>query len=228
MRINPWLIASGVVALALAGCDLGGTYEQRFQASLTSVGEEAALNNLLHADPTEVPGSGITLRLPATFDSGAKSLPATEAGAQPPFANLPGLNYAMERLLGNDPQNPTSYAAAYIYLAAVPKAEKKSEDVQAEVQKQVGTAFAGANWTETQVGKGLNGKLMSVSGQQDFVTADAAGGRATAKLDGQFDLYLFESGSHVVLVGFRAPKAEAATYAFFDAVKASIGTVEGG
>jgi hypothetical protein len=228
MRIERRFMAFAALTMLLAGCDLGGTYEQRFQASLTSVGQEAALNNLLHADPTEVPGSGITLRLPATFDSGAKSLPATDPAAQPPFANLPGLNYAMERLLGNDPQNPTTYAAAYIYLAAVPKAEKKSEDVQTEVQKQVGTAFAGANWTETQIGKGQSGKLMSVSGQQDFVTADAAGGRATAKLDGQFDLYLLESGSHVVLVGFRAPKAEAATYALFDAVKAAIGTVEGG
>jgi hypothetical protein len=227
MRIDRWLLATGVSALLLAGCDLGGTYQQRYTASLTSVGQEAALNNLLHAQPTEVPGSGITLRLPATFDSGAKSLQAAEAGAQPPFANLPGLNYAMERLL-DDPADASKFAAAYIYLAAVPKAEKKSEDVQAEVQKQVGTAFAGANWTETQIGKGLNGKLMSVTGQQDFVTADAAGGRATAKLDGQFDLYLFESGSHVVMVGFRAPTAQATKYTLFEAAKAAIGTVEGG
>ena len=227
MQIHRWQIVSGVMAVVLAGCDLGGTYEQRFQASLTSVGQEAALNSLLHADPTEVPGSGITLRLPATFDSGAKSLPATDPAAQPPFANLPGLNYALERLL-DDPADAAKFAGAYVYLAAVPKAEKKSEDVQAEVQKQVGTAFAGANWTESQIGKGLNGKLMTVTGQQDFVTADAAGGRATAKLDGQFDLYLFESGSHVVMIGFRAPTAQATKYTLFDAAKAAIGTVEGG
>ena len=227
MQIHRWQIVSGVMAVVLAGCDLGGTYEQRFQASLTSVGQEAALNSLLHADPTEVPGSGITLRLPATFDSGAKSLPATDPAAQPPFANLPGLNYALERLL-DDPADAAKFAGAYVYLAAVPKAEKKSEDVQAEVQKQVGTAFAGASWTEAQIGKGLSGKLMTVTGQQDFVTADAAGGRATAKLDGQFDLYLFESGSHVVLVGFRAPTAQATKYTLFEAAKAAIGTVEGG
>jgi hypothetical protein len=68
-----------------------------------------------------------------------------------------------------------------------------------------------------------------VSGQQDFQTSDAQGARSVAKLEGQFDLYFYESPTHFVFVGFRAPKAQAAKYTLSEAIKASLSTLsEGG
>ena len=45
-------------------------------------------------------------------------------------------------------------------------------------------------------------KLLSVSGPQDFDGGQI--GKPVEKLEGQMDLYLYESGTHVVLIGFRA------------------------
>jgi hypothetical protein len=42
------------------------------------------------------------------------------------------------------------------------------------------------------------------------------------------DLYLYESGTHVVLIGFRSPSAQAGKYKFFEAARLAIGTITAG
>jgi hypothetical protein len=231
---NLGIVAAGVLGLLLAGCDLGGTYGKRYSESLASVGKRAAVDAMLHAATTAVldgggKPSGVQLRLPSVLDANSKSLPATEARAQPPFLKIPGLNYAIERML-DDPADATKFAPAYCYLAAVPKAEQPADAIQAEVLKQAQAAFPGAAWSDAQLSSPSGGpvaaKLLSLSGPQDFDNGQIGG--PVAKLDGKMDLYLYEGATHTVLVGFRAPTAQAGKYQFFEAAKLAAGTLAAG
>jgi hypothetical protein len=220
------LIAGGIIAALLTGCDLSGTYEKRAADAISSVGEKAAIAALLAPSSTAVAPSTVSLRLPVSIDNDGKtSLKPDDPSFHPPFVAIPGLTTTLERLLDDD---AGKFAAAYIYLGAIPKENKKAADVQAEVQKQIATAFPAANWQDAQLGGALPAKHLSASGPQDFQTADAQGARTVARLEGQFDLYFHESPTHFVFIGFRAPKAQATKYTLSEAIKASLGTVEAG
>lgn len=233
MSKRRWRIATlAACGLLLAGCDLGGTYSQRYNESLVSVGKRAAVDAMLHATETSVPDgggkpSGVSLRLPSVLDANSKSLPAADARAQPPFLKIPGLNYTYERML-DDPADATKFAPAYCYLGAVSTAEQKSDAVQADLLKQAQAAFPGVAWTTVQLsspaGDSVTAKVLSLSGPQDFDNGQIGG--PVAKLDGQLDLYLYEGATHVVLIGFRAPSAQAGKYQFFEAAKVAMGTLK--
>jgi hypothetical protein len=226
MRFERMSVAWAASACLLAGCDLGGTYEKRATEALASVGQRAALEALLAPSATTVAPSTLSLRLPVAIDNDGKAaLKTDDPSFNPPFVAIPGLTATIERLLDDE---AGKFAAAYVYLGAVPKEGKKAVDVQAEVQKQVATAFPAANWQDAQLGPALPGKYLSLSGPQDFQTADAQGARTTAKLDGQFDLYFHETATHFVFIGFRAPKGQATKYTLADAIKASLSTAEAG
>jgi hypothetical protein len=222
------LAMAGWAMCVLAGCDLGGAYSKRYSQSLESVGKKAALDAMLCGATTSVTdaamqSAGANLRLPSLFAEHANSIGATDPAAQPGFLKLPGFSYTIERLV-DDPADPQKFAAVHCYLAAVPKASGKADEIQTEIQRQVVAALPGAAWQDEQMG-GTAGKLMSVVGAQDFLTADATGARAAARLDGQLDLYFFETGSHYAVVGFRWPKAHGDKYKFFDSTKVSVGTL---
>jgi hypothetical protein len=224
------LVGCGLVCLA--GCDLGGTYSKRYNESITSVGQRAATAAMLHGDETAVPAgdgkpSGMQLRLPSVLDANSKSLPATEPRAQPPFMKIPGLNYAYERML-DDPADATKFAPVYCYLGAVPKADQPVDALQADLLKQAQAAVPGAAWSDVQLaspsGSTVAAKMLSLSGPQDFDNGQIGG--PVAKLEGQMDLYLYEGATHHVLIGFRAPTAQAGKYRFFDAAKLAMGTLK--
>jgi hypothetical protein len=229
VKLGREFVAIGA-AISLAGCDLGGTYGKRYSESLTSVGQRAAAAAMLCDAETQVTDaatkpSGVMLRLPSLFKEHAASLAASEPRAQPPFLKIPGFSYTIERLV-DDPADPKKFAAVHCYLAAVPKADQQADALQADVQTQVAAALPGAAWQDVQLGGGISGKLLSVTGPQEFHTADASGATAPATIDGRLDLYFCESDSHLVLVGFRAPTAHAGKYQFFDAVKISLETLK--
>ncbi len=226
MRLEKHWIIGALAAALLTGCDLGGTYEDRATEAIASVGQKAALEAMLAPSSTTVAPSTFSLRLPASIDNDGKSaLKSDDPSANPPFVAIPGLTSTLERLLDDD---GGKFAAAYVYLGAVPKEDKKAVDVQAEVQKQIATAFPAANWQDAALAPALPGKHLSASGPQDFQTADAQGARSVANLDGQFDLYFHESPTHFVFIGFRAPKAQATKYTLAEAIKASLSTAEAG
>jgi hypothetical protein len=226
MRLDRTLLLGAALAILLAGCDLSGTYEKRAAEAISSVGQRAATEALLAPASTTAAPDTLSLRLPVSLDNDGKTtLKSDDPSFNPPFVAIPGLTTTIERLLDDD---AGKFAAAYVYLGAIPKEGKKAVDVQAEVQKQVATAFPAANWQDVQLGPALPGKHLSVSGPQDFQTADAQGARTTAKLDGQFDLYFHETGTHFVFIGFRAPKGQATKYTLADAIKAALSTVEAG
>ena len=155
--------------------------------------------------------TGISLRLPQLIGGSVVALRAAEAGAQPPFMQLPGLSYTYPLQVQEQP--------AYAYFAAVAVAEKSADVLAQEVQTAVAAAFSGATWTDetlsTPTGGSLTLKRISVTGNQAF---------GDKKEDGRFDLYLVTSATHTVLLGWRAP-ITAST--FFQHVAIAMGSVEG-
>lgn len=225
-RRNWSLLLVGVVALA--GCDLTGSYSQRYAASLDSVGKRAAAEKLLAPSPTTIAPAAATIRLPASIgDQHATNLPAGDANAHPPFAKLPGLSTTVQRLLANHETAPTQYLAAYAYLGAVPIGEQPTDAVLTELQKQVGAAFAGATWQDAQVGN-LSGKMLSVTGPQVFASTDQQGTAGSATVDGRFEVYCCPAGAHTLVIAFRVPTAEGNKWDVFSGIQASIASVQGG
>jgi hypothetical protein len=201
--------------LFLAGC-FSGDYNRRMDDSIKQLGEMGAKANAIY--PTSSPvqdagatATGISLRLPQLIGGSVVALRASEAGAQPPFMQLPGLSYTYPLQIQEQP--------AYAYFAAVAVAEKGADVLAQEVQTAVAAAFSGATWTDavlsTPSGDSLTLKRISVTGNQAF---------GDKKEDGRFDLYLVTSATHSVLIGWRAP-ISAST--FFQHVDISMGSVEG-
>lgn len=220
------------LSVALAGC--GTTeYNKRFEASLTQVSARAAFDQTLHSASTDVVDatgqkSGVSLRLPRVLDDKSKSLPPADKRAQPPFVKLPGLGYTLERLL-DDSSQPAKFAPAYCYLAAVPKADQKADELQADVQRQISGALGAGSWQDVQVdtlsGQKLPVRLISIKGQQEFDGGQSGG--PVERLDGQIDLYFVDAPKYHVLIGFRCPAVQAEKYKFFEAGRAAVGSIEG-
>jgi hypothetical protein len=215
------------LTILLSGCGTG-EYNTRLAATLRGAGQKAQFDKFLYPEGGEVQvndaggqASGVKLRIPNTLDANSKTLANTEPRAQPPFVKLPGLGYAYERQL-DDPGG--KFAPVYLYLCAVPKADQKADALLADIQKGAAAVGQGA-WQDQQVdtpaGAKLPVKLLSVTGQQDFDP-----GTGPTKLDGRFDCYFYDAPQHFVFVAFRAPTAQATKYLYFDAAKASVGTLQ--
>ena len=208
-----WPIFAAV--LLLTGC-FSGDYNRRMDESMKQLGDLGEKANAIY--PTTSPvqdaggtATGINLKLPQFISGSLTALRATEAGAQPPFMQLPGLSYTYAPQVQEQP--------AYAYFAAVAVAEKGADVLEQEVQAAVAAAFSGAAWTEetlsTPTGGSITLKRISVTGNQAF---------GDKKEDGRFDLYLIPSATHTVLIGWRAP-ISATT--FFQHATISMGSVEG-
>jgi hypothetical protein len=214
----------------LAGCDITGEYERRFQETLTGTGQRAALDAILFAAESEITGeggaaSGVKLRLPSLCDNESKSL-ASEPRAQPPFVKLPGVGYSLQRAL---PDDANQFAPAYVHVAAVPKADQSPDQVQAPIAVAMKTLFPSAAWSDAQFktpqGGTISHKVIRGDGMQDFDLSGTGG--AVQSLDGRFALYFIESPTHYALIGFRAPKAQADKWQVDAAIEAAMGTVSG-
>jgi hypothetical protein len=224
------LLIAGALAIGvtLAGCDLSGEYEKKFQDALTSTAQRAAFDQSLYPNDEEVKdaagkGTGVRIRIPKLFDKDSKSLRASDQRAHPPFMQLPGLNYTRERQLDD---SGGQFLPAYAYFGALPKGEQKGDAVQAALAQQVAAALPGAAWADAQLktpdGQTITLKRLRAAGQQDFVNLQK---NAPQKADGRFDLYLVEAPAHHVLIGWRAPKAQAENRQFDAAAEAAMGTV---
>jgi hypothetical protein len=216
----------GALALAV-GCDLTGEYEAEFKKALSSAGQRAVFDQSLHPSETDLTDAarksvGVRLRLPKLFDKDSKSLPATEARATPPFMRFPGLSYALERQIDDD---KGQFMPAYVHFGAVPKADQKADALQAAIAQQVAAALPGAAWADaplqTPDGQSITFKRLQATGPQDFMNLQT---NQPIKLDGRFDLYLIDAPAHYVLIGWRAPKAQADKYQFSTAAEAAMGT----
>lgn len=220
-----------VVALVVAGCDLTGQYEKKFQEALQTAGHKALYDKYLHQDTVELAEAngkslGVKLRLPKLFDNNTKTLNPSAPRAQPPFGDLPGLVNTRERQL-DDAQG--QFLPSYCYIAAVPKASQKADALQNAVAKQVAAALPGASWGDavlkTPSGQSVTLKRLRGSGNQEFFNL-TKNPPASVKIEGVFDLYLIDTPQAHVLVGWRCPKPQADKYEFLAATEAAMGTVE--
>lgn len=198
----------------VAGGCFTGEYGRRMDQTISTLAAQGAKAAAVWGDPTSVSDSGISLRLPVFVDDKSAYLEPTSPNAQPPFYNLPGFS--------NSYEIPFDGVPAYVYLAAVKADEKPTDALAQEVQAGVGRTFSSAVWQdvtlETFSGGSMAVKKLSAIGPQVF------GGE---KADGQFDLYMVSSGSHNVLIGWRAAAATAVAHEFFEKAAISMGTVAG-
>jgi hypothetical protein len=225
------LLATLGIAL-LAGCDLTGQYDKNFQAALQKSAQRAKFDLNLHAAPTELNDAagasvGVKLRLPKFFDDKSKWLKPADLKAAAAFVGLPfpDASTAIERQL--DDQN-SQFLPVYGYFTAIPKTEQQAEALSVAIERAAGAALSpGAKWADVAIdkpdGSTANFKRLQAAGPQSFLDGQK---KAPAKVDGQFDLYLIDAGNHHVLIGWRAPKAQAEKYQFEQAIKAAMGTVE--
>ena len=121
-----WL--AGFVCSTGAGC-FSGEYNRRMQATMDQLNRLGNIAAVIYAQPSPVQdvkrtNTGISLRLPLVLEK-AKALAPTDADAQPPFMQLPGLAYAYELQLADQP--------AYAYFAAVPTSEKDAAALEADI-----------------------------------------------------------------------------------------------
>jgi hypothetical protein len=117
---------------------------------------------------------------------------------QPPGMALPGFAYS----------HPVE--AGRIYIGAVPLT-KNIDAVMADIKAEVNKVIPGVEWADAQVDSPDGGNFSSprISG------ADSEGNR--------LDVYLVTSGTHHVVVGWRAPKDNSD---FFTASEYSMGTTK--
>ena len=100
--------------------------------------------------------------------------------------------------------------AGHIYIGAVPL-PKNTDAVKADIRAEVHKLIPGADWADAPVASptGGNFSLPRISGE------DSEGNR--------LDVYFVTSGSHHVLLGWRAPKDN---FSFFTASEYSMGTIK--
>ncbi len=218
--VSQSLISLGIsfCCLSLAGC-LTGAYQARMDETLAQLRADTERAAAVHAtfwtvkDSTDT-ATGITLRLPVFVGNSAKPLARSDAGAQPPFCQIPGLAYAYEL--------PFDGVPAFVYFAAVRADIKDVETLSSEVQTEVAKAFSAAGWQDVSLttfgGGTVQVRRISCAGPQLF---------GTQKEEGIFELYLFSSASHHVLLGWRASSPTNAAQGFFDKVAISMSTVQG-
>lgn len=212
----PWFMA--LVCSGLSGC-FSGDYARRMEETTKKLQQLGDIASVIfgQASPVNDPAgsaTGIQIRLPLIIDGNAKSLLGNDPAAQPPFVPLPGLAYSYEMQVGGQP--------AFAYFAAVASGEKTAEVVAQEVQAAINTSFSSAVWNDTTLktpdGGSVTVKLLSVTGSQKF-------GQDVE--DGRFDLYLVSSGTHHVLIGWRAPVVSGTNAGFFENAARAMGSVQG-
>ena len=217
-----------LLLVAVAGCDLTGQYEKKFQEALRTSAQRAVFDLNLNPTFTEVidparKNVGVRLRIPRFFDASSKSLAAADLKG-PALLAVPGLSYAVERQLDDA---SGKFLPVYVYFAAIPKAEQKTDALQAAVAQVAAALVPGAAWNDVQLdtpdGRKLSLKRLQASGKQPFMDVQK---KAAVNVDGRLDLYYVDGGDHHVLIAWRAPKAQAEKYQFDVATQAAMGTIE--
>jgi hypothetical protein len=215
-RVWPGLVC--LASLVASGC-FSGDYNRRMEETTKKLKQLGDIAAVIYADASPVQdaggtATGITLRLPLVVGGSAKSLQGSDPAAQPPFMQLPGFSYGYEMQVGDQP--------AYAYFAAVPTAEKPADVLAQEIQAAVTPSFSSAAWRDvplkTPDGGTVTIKLLSMTGPQKF---------GQDVQDGRFDLYLVSSGTHHVLIGWRAPTITGNSANYFKNAELSLGSVKG-
>jgi hypothetical protein len=212
-----------LLALALAGCDLTGQYDKKFQETMQTSGQRAVFDVNLHSTYSEVVDAGrqnvgVKLRLPKVFDGESKSVAAKAD------ASLPGLSYSLVRSLDDAEGKSLPFA---VMFATKSKADQKPEAYQAAVAQSIAGRVPGAKWEDVAVtapsGTSLQLKRLRADSPQSFSAEQLKSG---AKVEGRFDVYYIEAPSHNVFIGWLFPKSLGEKHQLEQAIEAAMGTLE--
>lgn len=212
--------------LFAAGCDTTGQYNVRVSEAANSVGKGgggAAGNALLFGQESALgnPVFGY-LKLPQTFGAGLQTLQAQQPRALPPFLKFPGFLYSYEVPVNAAGKNMPVYA----YFGVLPLGNQTLDQLATAIQAEITTGMPGGNVTVLP-GVQLPGSQfpftrITATGSQAF---DGSGmGGANENADGRFDLFIHQSATQLILVGWRVPTAAAGGIQFVPAVDAAMGT----
>ncbi len=190
-----------LAAFVLTACGCGtGDYKRRLRETVEMLNSTVDVNSILIGEPSALQDS--------SFQQAGVALRLPQyvvnaaATDQPAGISLPGFAYYYPVDSGS------------VLVAAVP-VDKNVNELKSEVKTELNKTIPGADWADSQVPTPDGGSLSipRISGNQG---------------DGQrLDVYLLTSGTHHVMVGWRAPADNAS---FFQAAEYSMGSamVSGG
>ncbi len=218
------------VGIPLLGCGKA-EYETRMQAKIQELQYGSVFLENLYEQPIDIPGpSGqvASIRLPKLFDAattwqlrqieGLTGKPVETDRIQPPFGHLPGFSFCYEKYFSRQP--------VYCYFAVEDAAKKSAEVLLDELQKPLKAKFRAAVWTteqlKTPTGSQITVKKISANGPQLFFLDN--GDRENS--DGAYELYLYSTPQHHVMVGWRAPRDLLGTTKLLEVARLSLGTLE--
>jgi len=208
--------------LLLAGCDLGGQYDKKFQGALQNSAKQAVFADNLHTVYTEVMDSakqpvGVKLRLPKLFDGSSKVM--TQSMIPLP-GNMQGSTYGLVKQV----DDPNGKKLAYtVVITAMPKPDPKAA-APVDLSKALATFLPGAKPEDVSFnspsGQSVNLKRV----RTDMALPDAVAKAAKMSGEMRMDLYQIDAGSNMVMIVWMTPKSMAAT--LDPAHEASMGTLE--
>ena len=188
-----------VFALTACGCGTGD-YKRRMRETVEMLNSTVDVNAILFGEASALQDSSLQqVGVALRLPQYVVNAAVTD---QPGGISLPGFAYYYPVESGN------------VLVAAVP-VDKNVNELKAEVKTELNKTIPGADWADSQVPTPDGGSLTvpRISGSQS---------------DGQrLDLYLLTSGTHHVMVGWRAPAENAS---FFQSAEYSMGSamVSGG
>jgi hypothetical protein len=229
-RLILWLL----LLTPLAGCDTSA-YVQRKSQRYIELKRASAFVGLFR-DPTEIPETNFTIRLPQLF-----KLPFNEQSADPkepdrafdprrlypPFLQpFPGFKVCYETI-DIDPTN-NQRVAYYCYVGAKKLTPAEKPTFEAEILDQVKQSYPDAVWAPVEVGTPDGGvlkwKRIVVNGPQPFYY-DLVPTPELKNVPGKFQLWLYEAPGSDILLGWRVPDGLAQKIDLEDLATATAGTL---
>jgi hypothetical protein len=173
--------------------------------------------------PTSLPDTPVSLRVPLIFNkSYVEDSPHSEDGPkirpdrlQPPFLQIPGLKICYEGKATDAQLN--GKLPFFCYLGAMAAKPGDADALAADLAEKLKQKFkdAPAEWqnidAKTPDDKAMTWRKIRVEGDQEFPTRRGASKDGvpivTETFPGVFELWMYDAGQYVVLVGWRAPKS---------------------
>jgi len=202
--------------LCLTSCD-SGTYDQRLSDLLNKAGQEADLASTLYRTLTPISGTGKGVKIPQLFAGTSSKVVTSAPQGQPPLCKIPGLSWTYQMIPAEGEKLPV-----YCYMGSVVKTEKKASEVMDSILNEVKTKVSGSLFKKMTI-EGNEFHRLKVTTTQTF--DGSADGGEKKDVEGDFELYLYQTESHHVLVGWRVPTSLASSLGFSRAVQLSMGSI---
>jgi len=240
-------ISWAVLVALLLGCG-SGEYERRMQQSLTRLHEGGAQlgqggtlggSDLLYAQPTPIPETNISIRLPTMLGQGRSwaegvvdettGQPIDENRLEPPFTALPGFRFCYEVFTAD---STGQQWPAYMYVAVEDAQATSQLELMSTIQQDLVATFPAApeEWSVMELTGPNDTKLTclrtSVIGPQQFDSTSVGGN--LNEVEGHFVLYLYSTDTHHVMIGWRAIPSIVESSQFFPTAELSVATLQAG